>query len=93
MPKGVPRDQSTSHRISHRLRIARGHLEKVIAMVEQGEYCIDIIHQSQAVQQALKETDTVILENHLRTCTAEAIRKGNSEAAVNELMQLFMRKR
>lgn len=58
-------------------------------MVEEGKYCIDVIHQSKAVQKAMKETDHVILENHLKTCAARAIRKGNVEKAVTEIMGII----
>ncbi|KKQ67338.1 MAG: YvgZ [Candidatus Daviesbacteria bacterium GW2011_GWA2_38_24] len=83
------RPKDTQERILHRLKITRGHLEKVMKMVENDEYCIDIIHQSQAVQKALKEIDNLILENHLKMCTADAIKDGRSEEAVEELMTIF----
>lgn len=60
-----PKD--TKERHLHRLKIARGHLSKVISMLEDDAYCIDILHQSQAVQKVLKEVDNLILENHLQT--------------------------
>ena len=66
-----------------------GQLKKVIEMVESDKYCIDIIHQSQAIQKALKETDNLILENHLQTCAANAIRKGKAAEAVAEIMQII----
>lgn len=83
------RPKDTHERITHRLKIARGHLEKVIKMVDEDQYCIDILHQSQAVQKALKETDNLMLENHLKKCAADAIRKGRKEEAINEVMQVF----
>ncbi len=92
MPRGIPRNQSASHRIAHRLKIARGHLDKVIQMVEDGEYCIDVIHQSQAVQQALKQADNLLLENHLETCVSSAMKNGDNKIAINEVMQVFKRK-
>ncbi len=92
MPRGIPRNQSASHRIAHRLKIARGHLDKVIQMVEDGEYCIDVIHQSQAVQQALKQADNLLLENHLETCVSAAMKNGDNKTAINEVMQVFKRK-
>lgn len=58
-------------------------------MVEDGQYCIDVIHQSQAVQRALEETDQVVLENHLKGCVADAIRKGKDKVVVSELMNVF----
>ncbi len=82
------RPKNTQDRIVHRLRISLGHLQKVIKMVEEDKYCIDIIHQSQAVQKALSGADNLILENHLNTCTANAIRKGDSKKAITEVMAI-----
>ncbi len=75
--------------ILHRLKIARGHLHKVITMVEQNEYCIDIIHQNNAVQNALKEVDTIMLENHLKSCVVDQIREGKVEKSIEEVMKVF----
>lgn len=76
-------------RISHRLKIIRGHLEKVIRMNEDGSYCIDVIHQSQAIQKALKEVDHLIMENHLLTCVSDSIKKGNEREAIDEVMSVL----
>lgn len=76
-------------RVMHRLKIARGHLEKVIKMADDGSYCIDVLLQSKAVQKALKETDNLIMENHLQTCAADAIKKGQSEKAISEVMSVL----
>lgn len=83
------RPKNTQERILHRLQIAKGHLAKVLKMVEAGEYCIDVIHQSQAVQRALQEADSVILENHLKTCASDAIKKGRQKEAIAEIMNVF----
>lgn len=92
MPKGTPRDQSTQRAILHRLKIARGHLDTVIAMMEKGAYCIDIIHQSLAVQAALRQTDGIILKNHMETCVADAIKKGESKEVIAEVMKIMEKK-
>ena len=79
-------------KILHRLQIARGHLDKVISMVENDSYCIDIVHQSIAVQAALKKTDEVILENHLKTCVSDSIKNGQSNEAIKEVMEVLRKK-
>ena len=79
-------------KILHRLQITRGHLDKVISMVERDSYCIDIVHQSIAVQAALKKTDEVILENHLKTCVSDSIRNGESDKAIKEVMEVLRKK-
>lgn len=83
------RPKNNHERAIHRLKIARGHLNKVIEMVEKGEYCIDVLHQSLAVQKALEETDALILENHLKTCVVDHIKKGESAKSIDEIMKVF----
>lgn len=75
--------------ILHRLQIAKGHLAKVISLVEEDAYCPEIIHQSQAVQAALSETDKIILENHLKTCVADQIRQGKTNEVIDEVMKVL----
>lgn len=82
-----PKDKK--ERILHRLKIAQGHLKKVAQMVEEDTYCIEVIHQSQAVQKSLKEIDNVILENHLKGCVSDAIKGGRQDEAVTEVMNIF----
>jgi DNA-binding FrmR family transcriptional regulator len=75
-----------------RLRTVEGHLRGIIRMVEQGEYCIDVIRQVQAVESALNRVSTHILENHLHSCVTTAI-KGNNpkerERVLREITEVF----
>lgn len=84
--------KTVKERVLHRLKIARGHLDKVIQMTEDDTYCIDVIHQSQAVQRALEETDQVVLEQHLKNCVADAVRGGKQDEAIDEVMNVFRKK-
>jgi DNA-binding FrmR family transcriptional regulator len=84
--------QDPKKQITHRLKIANGHLTKVIKMVEEDAYCIDIVHQLLAVESALKNTDELILENHLKTCVADSIKKGDSDEAIKEVMEVLRKK-
>lgn len=61
-------------------------------MVESDEYCIDVVHQSLAVQAALKKIDQEILENHLKNCVAESIKQGKTEKVVKEVMEVLQKK-
>ncbi len=86
------RPKDTQERIIHRLKIARGHLDKVISMIENDSYCIDVLHQMQAIESGIKETGNVVLENHLKSCVADAISKGKTEESIAEIMQIFKKK-
>lgn len=84
--------KNAQERTLHRLKIAKGHLLKVMKMVEDNEYCIDVLHQLQAIQEGLKSTGNLVLENHLKTCTSDAIKKGESKKAIAEIMQILEKK-
>ena len=86
------RPKSSQERIMHRLKISRGHLDKVIQMTEKDRYCIDILHQMLAVESGLRETGNLLLENHLKTCVADAIKKGESDVSIKEIMQVFKKR-
>ncbi len=79
--------------ILHRLKIARGHLDKVIKMVDEDAYCIDVLTQSQAVAAQIKEADVQILEGHLKTCVKDAMTSGDADASVLEVLKIFRRGR
>lgn len=89
MSKKIFRHKNTEAAILHRLKIARGHLDKVITMLQKGEYCIDVVHQSLAVQSALKKTDQVIMKNHMENCVSDAIKKGKDKEVINEVMRVM----
>ena len=80
---------SIKGQVLHRLKISKGHLEKVIKMVEGDDYCIAVIHQSLAVQAALRKVDGLVLENHLKTCVATSIKKGRIKEVTNEVMKVI----
>lgn len=75
--------------ISHRLKIVEGHLKKVVKMQEEDSYCIDVLHQLQAIRAALGKIESKILENHLNTCVKEAFEKGDQKKAVSEVLSVF----
>lgn len=76
------RPKDTQEAILHRLQISLGHLKKIISMVEEDKYCIDILHQMQAVREAIKQTEDVVMANHLKTCVKA------SKNAIEEIMSV-----
>lgn len=74
-----------------RLKIIEGHLKRVIKMVEEDKYCIDVLQQSLAVENALKKVDALILDQHLRKCVTDALKKGSSkrEKSIKELLRIY----
>jgi len=77
--------------VIRRLKIAEGHLKKIIQMVEDDEYCIDVLQQTTAVKNAIKKSEEIILDGHLHGCVINAIKKDKSDASINELLDIFKR--
>lgn len=69
-----------------RLKTVRGHLDGVIAMVEEDAYCVDLMKQVAAMQASLEKVNRALLQNHLETCVTEAIQSGSGQAKIQELI-------
>lgn len=75
-----------------RLKRARGQLDGVLRMIDEGRYCVDILTQLSAVRAALRATEAEILQSHLQHCVRGALNSNDPEAAgeqIDELAQLF----
>lgn len=63
-------------------------------MLEEDRYCIDVLHQVQAVKSALARAESEMLKVHAGSCVESAIASGDSEAQrekISELVDLFDR--
>lgn len=79
-------DELTKRGIAQRLASAAGHLKGIERMVNDDVYCVDVIQQIQAVQAALNKINSLILDNHLRTCVTTAI-QGDDPAERERMLQ------
>lgn len=80
-----PRDD-----VSRRLKIAYGHLDKVIRMIDEGIYCVDVLQQTAAVRSAIKKAEEILLVSHLNHCVTDAMQSPTKSAeTVKELGELF----
>ena len=78
--------------ILNRLKSIEGHVRGIERMVENGEYCMDIVNQVLAVQRALQKVNGLVLNRHLHTCATTAIRGDNPderERVISEIMSVF----
>lgn len=83
---------STKNHAKRRINIIKGQLDGLMRMIEENEYCTNILNQSLAIQNSLKSLDTLILERHLRIHVADQF-KNQKERAIKELLKVFKRKR
>lgn len=69
-----------------RLHTARGHLDAVARMAEDGRDCLTILQQLAAVEGALAQSRRVVLESHLRECLPDALADGTIDDLVDEIL-------
>ncbi|GIV69702.1 metal-sensitive transcriptional regulator [Caldilinea sp.] len=85
-------DPERKRELINRLRSIEGHVRGIERMVEDDAYCMDILRQIKAVQQALERVSALTLENHLNTCVTTAIRsqdEAEKARVVAEIMDVF----
>jgi DNA-binding FrmR family transcriptional regulator len=76
--------------ISITLKKANSLTLKVIKMLEEGTYCIDIIQQNLAIIGLLKSANLKLLEGHLGSCVKNAVQE-KDEARLNEMMDELLK--
>ena len=79
----------TKNQKLHRIKIIKGHVQAIERMIDEDAYCIDIVHQSLAVQKALKMLDTLIMEDHIKHCVAEQAKEGDFQKITDELLSIY----
>lgn len=72
-----------------RLRKIEGQVRGLQRMVDEDRYCVDVLVQVAAVRAALNKVALSLLESHTRGCVAAAVRRGEGEDAVAELMAVL----
>ena len=75
--KHKERDEKELKDLMNRLKRIEGQVRGVEGMLESDAYCTDILIQVSAVSSALNSFNKVLLANHMKTCVAEGIRKGD----------------
>lgn len=65
-----------------RLRRIEGQARGLQRMVEQEQYCIDILTQVSAMTKALQAVSLGLLDEHLHHCVVDAVASGGPEADV-----------
>ncbi len=73
-----------------RLSYIEGHLAGVRKMVEEDQYCVDILKQTYAVRRAIEKMESVLLGGHLQTCAVRGIKEGREDEIVAELKDLYI---
>lgn len=79
--------------IANRLKRARGQLDGVIAAVEEGKSCRDVVMQLSAVSSALDRAGYAIVASAMRNCVSEdGLRQAGADEGLtaDELEKIFL---
>ena len=78
-------------RALHRSRILEGQMRGLEKMIDNEDYCMDIITQSLAIQKSLQSLNKLLVENHLRTHVTDMFAAGGDEQelAVAVLLKVY----
>ncbi len=79
---------NTKGKISKTVKQAQGTLGRVLAMIEEGRYCPEIIQQIDSAQGLLKTAKRELLAGHLDTCAAHQFME-NKKKAIDELLKIY----
>jgi CsoR family transcriptional regulator, copper-sensing transcriptional repressor len=63
-----------------RLRRIEGQVRGLQRMVENDEYCIDVLTQIAAATKALQAVSLGLMDEHLKHCVAQALADGGKDA-------------
>ncbi len=87
-------DEQIQEDAIQRLKKIEGQVRGLQRMVEQKQYCVDILLQLSAVWGGLKKVGHSILGNHIKTCVADALTSASEQKKnqkIDELLEVFDR--
>ncbi len=79
-------------RASHRTKIIEGQIKGLQKMIDNEQYCMDILTQSLAIQKSLASLNKLIVENHITTHITDMLSSGDEKQqtkALEELLNLY----
>ena len=72
-----------------RLNYIEGHLAGIRRMIEDDQYCVDILKQTYAVRRAIEKMEGLLLDAHLHSCVVEGMQDGRQSQVIDELVDLY----
>ena len=79
-------------KVIRNLNIAKGQIEGIINMIKEDRYCLDIYDQINATRAILARVNSIIMEEHLKTCVKEAILRGD-DSKIDEALNAIKKGR
>lgn len=81
--------KTSAPKFNKRLRIIQGQVRGLEKMLNDNEYCPDIIRLSLAIQKSLQSFNQAMLENHLQEHVSHQFKQGKDKQAIKELSDIY----
>jgi DNA-binding FrmR family transcriptional regulator len=80
--EGVPMHGYTANKDAYlkRMRRIEGQVRGIARMIDEDDYCIDVLTQVSAATRALQSVALGLLEEHMAGCVVDAARTGGPDA-------------
>lgn len=88
--KKTERNDEEKKQLLSRINRISGQVNGIKKMIEDDDYCNDILIQIIATEKSLKSLANIMFENHVYRCVSNDLEKGNLEV-IDELTSLFKR--
>lgn len=82
-------DEKKKKLVRDRLNRIQGQIGGISNMVEEDRYCVDILNQTSAIISAIRKVENIVLENHLNTCVAEAMRSNDDSEQKDKVAEIM----
>ena len=77
--------------IIRRLRRVEGQIKGITRMVEEDQFCGDILIQIAASRSALNNAGGLILQNYMKRCLQSYVDGNSSEESLDELIDILLK--
>ena len=86
--------KSSCHRpLIPNLNRISGQIKGVAKMVDEGQYCVDILDQLRSAKSAITTVENKILEKHIQECVTVSLQSQEDvNTKIQELMHILKRK-
>ena len=75
--------------LPHKLKIIEGQIKGLAKMIDENQYCIDILTQSLSIQKSLQKIDTEVLKDHIKCCVVDQMKNGEEQKSIEELVKIY----
>lgn len=82
-------DQKAKQKKLIALKKASSLLKRITQMVEDEQYCVDIMQQNLAVIGLLKSFHSQVMEAHLKSCLKDAVESKDEQAETRMLKEIM----